>query len=444
MTCICDSLENVDMIHPGKIESNAIWSKDIEHLVPKITSSILDGVRSCDIEEDTEHKLFRHNKLYNPNAMPLNVPVRYPSNRQSSDKREYKAVSDFRKIFVIHHNQDHRQIVRSFIGGLSHCYNNLLMGIWGNASLIGMTVENDHPLQSHLGQIEALIQDGSNLIHLLFGYIVERRMAAKKLRLKQLIQEIKSYNHISGNEIDFSIIETSIISLSKIRDRVQLAACISPVINQLLTLVQQKRSLMEPHCQGLLKAKMHLEKMDELLTRGFEMIQDLDFYAAAIKPRKKNINLKSIIRNYVDDIVVKRRNVIVTHDLSSSIPRIYVDPKQITHALKQLVDNAMDAVDENGDIHLQVNTLNSENPHERICAHTSNNYVVITVSDRGQGMAIQTQAKIFDPFFIGHNERRKMGLGLAAAAGIVKSHGGYIQVRSTPGMGSIFKVYLPI
>jgi signal transduction histidine kinase len=104
----------------------------------------------------------------------------------------------------------------------------------------------------------------------------------------------------------------------------------------------------------------------------------------------------------------------------------------------------MDAVAENGEVHLQVNTLNSEKPHERLCAHRSNNYVVITVSDSGHGMAIETQANIFDPFFVGRNGSSKTGLGLAAAAGIVKSHGGYIQVRSTPGKGSIFKVYLPI
>ena len=434
------------MIQPEKTELNATWSKDIEHLVPKITSSILDGVRSCDIEDDAGHKLFRHNRSYNPNAMPYHfkIPVRYPSNRQSSDKREYKSVSDFQKVFFNHHDQEHQRTVRSFIGSLSHCYNNLLMGIWGNTSLIGMILEKEHPIQTILEQMEALIQNGSNLTHILLGYIAERRTAAKRLRLKQLIQEIENYNKIRGNEIDFDIIETSVTEMSKIQGKAQLAACISRVMNQMMTLIHKKRLLINGDRHDLLNAKPHIEKIDALIRRGFRMIRNLDYYAAVKTPRRKRVSIKSLVRRQMRNVAGMYPGVTVTQDLSALLPWIYVDPGQISCAIKQLVDNAMDAVAESGDVHLQVNTLNSENPHERLCAHTSNNYVVITVSDSGQGMALQTQAKIFDPFFIGHKGRSKTGLGLAAAAGIVKSHGGYIQVRSRPGMGSIFKVYLPL
>jgi signal transduction histidine kinase len=437
-----DRLELGQMIHPENLELTANWTKGIEHLVPKITLSILDGVRACNMSPGTETNLFRHPHGISHTKIPYDfkVPLPHSSNVKSSNCK------DAHTVFVVHHDPEDQRAVRSFIGGLSHCYNNLLMGIWGYASLIGMTLEKAHPIQHHLGRMEALIQDGSKMINLLFEYIVERRVAAKKLRFRQLIQEIKSYNCIKGNHISLSVIETSIVSLSTIRDKVKIAMCITPVIGQLLTLVQQKRSLMEPHRHGSRGTEIHFEKMDRLLTHGFEMIQNLDFYTGRLQPRKKNVSVKSIMTNYLEDIFVQHRNVAITHDLFSSLSRIDVDPEQIAHAFKQLVYNAAEAVTENGDVHLHVNTLISKHPGKRLYARTSNNYVVITVSDNGRGMATQTHAKIFDPFFIGCKKSGKTGLGLAAAAGIVKSHGGYIQVRSEPGpgMGSIFDVYLPM
>lgn len=152
--------------------------------------------------------------------------------------------------------------------------------------------------------------------------------------------------------------------------------------------------------------------------------------------------MKSIVRDQADNI--KHRHTVVTQQIVTAIPMIKADSQQIAYALKQLVDNALAAVDENGRIDIQLNTLNCEAPHERCGVHMLKNYVVITVSDNGKGMATSTQAQIFDPFFTGNEGQARTGLGLAAAAGIIKSHGGYIQLRSQQGKGTAFKIYLPI
>ena len=121
-----------------------------------------------------------------------------------------------------------------------------------------------------------------------------------------------------------------------------------------------------------------------------------------------------------------------------------VDRRQIAYAIEQLLRNASDAVDRRGAIHIRANLLHTEPPNERCGVNRSSNYAVVTIADNGRGMAKETIARIFDPSYTGDGHRRRPGLGLSAAAGIIKSHGGYIQVRSNPGEGSVFKVYLPV
>jgi CheY-like chemotaxis protein len=70
-------------------------------------------------------------------------------------------------------------------------------------------------------------------------------------------------------------------------------------------------------------------------------------------------------------------------------------------------------------------------------------YVVLTISDSGRGMSEETLARMFDPYFTTKGNQGGAGLGMSVVYGIVKSHDGYIDVRSTPGIGTAISVYFP-
>jgi two-component system NtrC family sensor kinase len=70
--------------------------------------------------------------------------------------------------------------------------------------------------------------------------------------------------------------------------------------------------------------------------------------------------------------------------------------------------------------------------------------VWLTVSDNGEGIPPENLARIFDPFFTTKSEGKGVGLGLAVSYGIVQAHGGDIEVKSKPGEGTTFVVYLPL
>jgi PAS domain S-box-containing protein len=133
-------------------------------------------------------------------------------------------------------------------------------------------------------------------------------------------------------------------------------------------------------------------------------------------------------------------------DLANALPAIKVDTSQLQQVIMNLVINGAEAIADNSG-RLRVATGVQDLDAQQIASLLADanvapgRYVFLEVDDSGVGMDEATKARIFDPFFTTKFAGR--GLGLAAVIGIVRSHGGAIQVYSNPGKGTTFRVYFP-
>ena len=220
-------------------------------------------------------------------------------------------------------------------GGIAHNFNNLLMGIQGNSTLMLLEIDPAHPHFKRLKSIESLVQNGSRLTTQLLGYAMEGRYEVKPISVNQLVKRTA---------------ETFAMTCKEIR--------------------------------------VHIE-------------------------------------------------------LAENLVGIMVDQGQIEQVLMNMYVNAKDAMPRGGDLFLKTMKVSHEDMSDKPYKPKPGYYVLVTVTDTGVGMNKETIERIFDPFFTTKEVNKGTGLGLASVYGIIKGHGGFIDVYSEEGHGTTFKIYLP-
>jgi CheY-like chemotaxis protein len=122
---------------------------------------------------------------------------------------------------------------------------------------------------------------------------------------------------------------------------------------------------------------------------------------------------------------------------------VEVDPGQIEQVLLNIYVNAWHAMPGGGNLYIQTENVIIDENYIKPYRIELGKYIKISVTDTGIGMDEATQQRIFEPFFTTKEMGRGTGLGLASVYGIIKNHGGFINVYSEEGVGTTFNFYLP-
>jgi CheY-like chemotaxis protein len=168
-------------------------------------------------------------------------------------------------------------------------------------------------------------------------------------------------------------------------------------------------------------------------------------YAGQESAALESVDLSRLVRDMLQLLQISiSKKVTLKMDLKDNLPAVLANPTQIRQVVMNLITNASEAIGETGGV-ISIATSEvrtEERSSVSVQGQRESGGVRLEVSDTGCGMTEEIRAKIFDPFFTTKFVGR--GLGLAAADGIIRGHGGTINVTSTPGHGSRFEVVLPL
>ncbi len=136
-------------------------------------------------------------------------------------------------------------------------------------------------------------------------------------------------------------------------------------------------------------------------------------------------------------------DVLLTLRLGNGLWSVRVDPTEMQQVIMNLAANARDAMPRGGDITIETENVEFKDLFNPDVSLPAGQYVSLAVTDTGAGMDETPRAHIFEPFFTTKEKDKGTGLGLSMVYGTVKQSGGDIHVKTSPGKGATFRIYLP-
>ncbi len=245
-------------------------------------------------------------------------------------------------------------------------------------------------------------------------------------------------------------LEEAVRQTQKLESVGVLAAGVAHDFNNVLTAILGNVSLVRRRLADVVRDRQLddlLDSAERATNRAAELVQQLLSYAGKGRREMRPVDICQVIH---DALAIVRasvsRKIRILRDVPEHCPTVQADVGQLQQLVLNLVLNAAEAIGENhGEVSVRARVRHvPETELSQLYAGfslLSRPYTEIQVRDTGMGMDERTLERIFDPFFTTKFMGR--GLGLAAALGIVRSHGGGIAVQSAPGKGSTFTVLLP-
>jgi len=239
--------------------------------------------------------------------------------------------------------------------------------------------------------------------------------------------------------------ETDLIEAKKLEALGRLAGGIAHDFNNILTVIRVDAKFAR---EILLKSGDPLKNLDsitEAAERASHLTRRLLTFARRQTVEAREIVLEDYVQQMKDMLAkLAGDQATLEFDLAGEKSTVFIDPGQLEQVLLNLTVNARDAMPHGGWLAFATRRVSLPEKDASVVADLPPGaYVVLTVTDTGIGMGPATLERIFEPFFTTKNARIGTGLGLATSHGIVHQAQGDLRVKSAPGHGTTFFVYLP-
>jgi hypothetical protein len=241
-------------------------------------------------------------------------------------------------------------------------------------------------------------------------------------------------------------LEEQLRQMQKMESIGRLAGGVAHDFNNILTVIQARSSLLLESGATMGETRQSLHEIHQAALRAGSLTRQLLAFSRKQTLTLRNLDLNEIVRTMT--VMLRRvlgEDVALTVSCAAQPAWIEGDPGMMEQVLMNLAVNARDAMSHGGRLTIATSrwVLSEQEAHRAPGAKPGTEFVCLSVTDTGVGIAPELLPRIFEPFFTTKEVGKGTGLGLATVYGIVRQHHGWIDVRSEVGRGAEFRILLP-
>jgi len=285
-----------------------------------------------------------------------------------------------------------------------------------------------------------VIRPDGNKVLLELSFSIQKDPAEKPIGFKGVLRDVSARKRTEKQKHK---LETQLQQAQKMESIGTLAGGIAHDFNNILMGIQGNASLMLLKIDSEHPNYEKIKNIETYVQNGTTLTKQLLGFARRGKYLVKATDLNEIIDKSSSLFARTKKEIQVHTTLYKSIWTVEVDRGQIEQVLLNLYVNAWQAMLDGGDLYLSTENITLDRSYVKPYKVEPGRYVKVSLTDTGVGIDKETQKRIFEPFFTTKEMGRGTGLGLASVYGIIKSHGGYINVYSELDQGTTFTIYLP-
>jgi len=284
------------------------------------------------------------------------------------------------------------------------------------------------------------------------GIVVNRKKNGENITVEKTITPLRDSDgqitHFISTDRDITErrrLEVELQQVQKMDAVGRLAGGVAHDFNNLLMVISAYAELMLETLEPDHRLRHNVEEIIKASGRAAELTRQLLAFGRKQRQALQILDLNMVVREM--SRMLERligEDVALAFLPAPDLGRVKADTAQVEQILMNLVANARDAMPEGGTVTIETTNVRLDEAYvEQHSMVPAGDYVLLAVTDSGEGIARQHLAHIFEPFYTTKEKGKGTGLGLATVYGIVKQSGGFVWVYSEPKMGTTFKIYLP-